>query len=395
MAALCVVFCHLVVAFWPAAFQPRSTLTPLLSVITQSPLRVTYDGAFAVRVFFVLSGVVLSIGFFQRPSSDGLAGAAVRRYFRLTPSIFVSVLVAFLLMWWGAYAHQIVARAPDRQPHPWLGTLYDFAPSFTEALKEGAYGVYVDYDDEHTHNVVLWTMGVEMYGSLFVFAFLALAGRLRRRWLLYVILGAVLHRYWRMYLDFLAGVALCDVFVTMSRTGRQRSLGPFLGTIILVGGLCLASIQPEWLSGRLAEVLAKRQKDFRTAAALLVIGVGLYCPCWIRLFERRSLIWLGRVSFPLYLLHLPILCSLGCHLFLWLHGPLLLSYDCAVVLSFVAVVTTSLGAAGLMYIAVDQWSIGLGRWVYGFFRPHSATLDTHRQFALPSASAKVAEPVLS
>lgn len=369
LAALCVVFSHLAWTFWPQAQLSRSTASPVLAILTQSPLRIVYDGNFAVRIFFVLSGVVLSVAYFQTANSESLRAAAVRRYFRLTPPICVSVLLAYLLLLSGAYANQAVAGLLHGEQGFWLRAWYAFAPSLTAAFQEGTYRVYFGFSSAQTYDPVLWTMSVELFGSFFVFAFLALAGQLRHRWAIYLVVGTVLHSHWRVYLDFLIGIAASDAFVHRERVKRQGGWSPVCGTVLLLTGLCLASLQPGWLTGRAAEWVGKGKADLQTLAAVLVIATGLCCPWWARVLEQRTLVGLGGLSFALYLLHLPIICSLGCRLFLWLHGGRHWPVTLAAVHASGAVLVASFGAAWLMHRWVDRPAIHLGKWVYEFFRP--------------------------
>jgi hypothetical protein len=74
LAACAVVLNHLLLAFWPVFAEDRS-ISPLL--------KVTYKGSFAVAVFFVLSGFVLSLSFFRTRDVRVVTSAAVRRYPRL------------------------------------------------------------------------------------------------------------------------------------------------------------------------------------------------------------------------------------------------------------------------------------------------------------------------
>ena len=66
-------------------------------------------------------------------------------------------------------------------------------------------------------------MPVEFFGSLFVFATLALVGRVRNRWLVYAVLAGVLYLLRRLYtLDFRVGMALCDAFISYGSAVLRR-----------------------------------------------------------------------------------------------------------------------------------------------------------------------------
>lgn len=367
LAALTVVFWHLLLAFFPYVFEGRND-TPLLNALLQSPLSVVFDGAFAVRIFFVLSGVVLSLAFFQRPSYEALSSAAIRRYFRLAPPIVFSVLVAYALLMLGWYFNRPAASAFGPRGE-WLRTWYDFAPELADALKEGFSCLATfNFRARHTYNAVLWTMPFEMYGSLLVFAVLALVGRLRRRAWIYLALGVAMFTSGSYFLNFIVGIALCDAFVADRRRVRPLELGAIAGTVLILLGLGIATLRAGSFHGAFASFVKANQHDFKTAGAAIVIGVVLFCPFWRRALERPSLTALGRYSFSLYLLHLPITCSLGCYSFILAHA-----LGCSVVgaglMAAGLVVATTLVAARFCYTWIDRPSIALAKWIEKHFRP--------------------------
>ena len=55
---------------------------------------------------------------------------------------------------------------------------------------------------------------------------------------------------------------------------------------------------------------------WKPVAALLVIGATAGAPRVQQALSARALVFLGRVSFGLYLIHIPLFCSLGCGLYL-------------------------------------------------------------------------------
>ena len=362
IAALIVVFHHLAYSFWPQALH------------SHSPWRSLLDGSFAVTIFFVLSGIVLSIAFFECPSTEGLADSAIRRYFRLTLPVLTTVMLGYLLLRSGVFANVTAAAALGSESHQWFSRFYTFLPNFREALKEGTYRVYFDYRSSHSYNAVLWTMGVELYGSLFVLAFLALFGGLRRRWLVYCIVAVILHAHWPYTMNFLVGLAMCDFYVRYRRSQPCWELGTVVGTIMMVAGLFVGSGLPGWFGDWVGSSLPSRRLECQCLGALLIISAVLFCPFWKRVLEFSWFTWLGRVSFSLYLVHHLVLCSLGSQMFLLLRREW--GFRAAALTSAGAVVMVSLLAAWGMAGTVDRWSIALGRRASQFFRMSSREIHT-------------------
>jgi peptidoglycan/LPS O-acetylase OafA/YrhL len=92
IAALTVVVYHYLAAFVPA-LTPIQTANPYW--LSDTPVAVLFNGPFAVVVFFVLSGFVLSKAAHR---NDPLPLTVGLRYLRLTLPMLASVLVAWLLL---------------------------------------------------------------------------------------------------------------------------------------------------------------------------------------------------------------------------------------------------------------------------------------------------------
>jgi peptidoglycan/LPS O-acetylase OafA/YrhL len=357
LAALVVVAHHLAHAFWPGL------------LMSHWPWRSAFDGSFAVTLFFVLSGVVLSVAYFQRPAVEVAAAGALRRYFRLMPPILTAVLIAYGLMAFGAFANNATADVLGRAPDQWLRHFYKFPAKLGDALAEGTFRVFVHHDSARTYNSVLWTMGVELDGSLFVFAFLALAGKLRNRGWIYLAAGALLYLRCRYTLNFLVGIALCDIYVGQQRRPSAIQLGSMAGIALLVAGAVIGSAVPGWLGDWIGLDFSPRRLDLQTLGAAGIIAAVLFCPFWQARLRGPWLTWLGRISFSLYLIHLPVICSLGCGCFLWLYRGHGLSYALSASIAAALSVLVSLLAAQAMTGSVDRWAIALGRTIGALFLP--------------------------
>ena len=66
-----------------------------------NPLSVFTSGAFAVAIFFVLSGFVLSVGFFNGKGNESVMRIAGKRYLRLMLPAFSSIVLTFLVVGFG------------------------------------------------------------------------------------------------------------------------------------------------------------------------------------------------------------------------------------------------------------------------------------------------------
>ena len=357
VAALVVVVHHLVMAFVPVLKAPLHGMEGgpwWFWALQGSPLAVLMNGTFSVRLFFVLSGFVLSISYFKKRQVVGLGSMAVRRYPRLMIPVLASVMASWTLLEVHAYCNG-PAAALMQPGGSWLA---DWAPrpyGFFEALGQGLYGTFFAFDPKDTLNGVLWSMPVELAGSFLVFAFLALFGSLRWRAAIYVVVALVLARVSPHLLDFVAGMALCD---WRMNAAREKVLPAPLAWTMLIMGLALGGVSVD-LFTYYTHHAAHLAVHWPTVASLLIVGAAAFCPHTQTALQHPVLAFLGRISFQLYLYHLMILYSLGCGTYIWLRDDSL-SHAASAWLAALVTMAVSIFVAWGAYHAVDQPAIRLG-----------------------------------
>jgi peptidoglycan/LPS O-acetylase OafA/YrhL len=366
IAAFCVVISHLVITFCPfmqsvedATWSGRPGWQQW---VARSPLNLLYNGHLAVVLFFVLSGFVLSYAYFCSPDIRLVRSAAIRRYFRLAIPMVASALVAWALLATGAmFNRQAAEVSPDGE---WIGSLYNLRPSLWGAIKQSLWDVFMRYDARTTYNVALWTMPIELAGSFFVYSFVALFGTMHRRWIVYLALATILLAIRDVnMLDFLAGIALCDVFVAV-RIGRAGLPRPRSGAVFacLMTGLLLAAHKGNQIHLGLVAFRFSGASVLNTLGVILILGSLLVWPGAQRWLERPWLRLLGTCSFPIYLIHIPLICSVGCYIYWLARTGAQWGHGTAAVMSSAAVVGCVLAASWVLEKVADQPSIRFGKW---------------------------------
>ena len=114
-----------------------------------------------------------------------------------------------------------------------------------------------------------------------------------------------------------------------------------------------------WLWDTLAPWIGVIQLITYRLAAVCFVAAVLLWPGLQRLLLTRVSQWLGRVSFMLYLVHVPILCSLGAGLLVLLAPRL--GYDAATVVVLPCYLAAALAVAGVTTRLIDEPSIRLAR----------------------------------
>lgn len=302
VAAGSVVAFHFFYAFHPAPFATHGRTGFGLS---DTPVAVLWNGHFAVAVFFAMSGFVLAASAPRVPRAIPLA--VVLRYARLAIPAFVSSLIAWA---WLSGFPNAVHDAQAVSGSPWFRWTYQAPiPPLSQAAWEGAVGVFLDGTTRF--NNPLWTMRTELLGSLLVYAAYGLMAAPARVPVLVAGLVA-LAAFGQFGLAAFCGGAL--VF-----EGRHRlTPHPLAGAGLALAGLVLGGTYPGHAAGPgLGDLVLSwlgAPGVLEAGALLLVMGV-LVSPALTRLFDHPTLQKLGELSFPLYLVHVPLICGPAATLF--------------------------------------------------------------------------------
>lgn len=356
IAAMVVVVWHLMLMLWPNLWTAKHH-SYAEWLLAETPLSVFYSGTFAVRVFFVLSGLVLSLAFFQYRTPQMLAAAVFRRYPRLFLPAVTAVFLVYVLLTLQLFGNRDVSDALARPADDWIRGFYQFAPDVRVALREGFYSAYVT--GECHYLPILWTMSFELQGSLLVYGFLAFFGLRRLRWLGYCDVGLILVLVKCPYLvDFVAGVVMADLYVLSLRQQRKLVLGYTGALVFMAIGLCAGSLRPSWLA---EWGLPRGTGYWGTLGAVLVISSILFSPGLREILSCKVAAWLGRISFSLYLIHFPIMCSLGAWVFLMAYRDLDIGLGGASAVVAVTCIAASLASAHVMASTIEKWSITVPR----------------------------------
>ncbi len=320
------------------------------------PFFVFFNGSGAVWFFFTLSGFVLSWSYFHHKDAEALKLASIKRYPRLVLTVTVIVLCSYALFKFNGYAFYQAAQYSNS---PWLaGFAYGgwkpgFQPDFFKALMQG---LFTFFTGDASYNTNLWTMKPELRGSMLVFLLAWVFVRIHstgKRQLLFAVLlwFSVAHK--QQLFPFIAGSILSFSIV---RYYREIPLGAAL-LLIVTGGYLLGFVIParaySW-----ATFIPEREARplLNTIGSVCIIGGTMLNPKIFTALSGNFYRFLGRISFPLYLVHILVLCSLSsalyCHL---IQQGIPLFYTLTAVFFLTVVISTG---AALLLSRMDEW------WVY-------------------------------
>jgi len=371
LASVQVLLSHSMLAFFiGTAFASPSSRT-VLGYLAASPLFFLFDGASAVCIFFVLSGYVLTPVFANSRATNGAIIGS--RFLRLAiPAIAGCGFSAILIKVFGGYNETAGAIAKSW----WLAD--GWRPSADLWFLKDALvnGVILGFQDSSivqwfgfpsaslaamadSYVTPLWTLSVEFYGSILVL----LLARSRSSTLL-ILATIILGRTY--LLCFIAGhvAARFDL-------GGKRLLVPWpvAAAAAAIGlAVCLTSHfwSPEAVVNFCARSvqflppcpLAKPDYLMRVyGATVFTVGIMQCTP--IRTFlAHERLRALGRLSFPIYLTHWPIIFGVGSFSLVML-APWVGALPARLLAMIISIVATTLAAR--CFEPVDQIALRLSR----------------------------------
>ncbi|GAC1366981.1 MAG: hypothetical protein NVSMB32_11820 [Actinomycetota bacterium] len=379
LAAMQVTLTHFAAAFLPTlAFVPGRTHYGWERAVLRSPAFFLLNRYVAIDLFFLLSGFVLAQSFLVPGRTFG--PGAVKRVLRLVlPVLAAVVLASGLLAVFPSERHQAALLSGSG----WLDQLYlgpgNLFSGLTGALGTvvvGGYGVGVFahvaglaphlpvFPVPDSLDPPIWYLNWELWGSLLL---LALAGTYRRVprklfWTIFAVgMGALATNP--------LGLLMIGFVAYLARDRLLRLRGPIAGAtgLALVAGGVAVSVMairamPGPAGGPLPPIagLNVTLDDLNGAAAILVFAGVLMNAGLRRALSLRPMPRLGRLALSAYLVHVPILVTVGCLVFR-VAQPL--GYLPAAGLATVTGLACTLGASVVFERVADRPSVAGAGWV--------------------------------
>lgn len=295
-------------------------------------------GHFAVATFFVMSGYVLSTKPLsliqageQTKLADNLASQLFRRWLRLYIPLIVTTFL-YMLTWhaFGGLWIQSATKQSNIRDEMWWW--YAELKNFSFIFNGGG-------DPWFSYNVHLWSIPVEMKGSVLVYMALMALSRATTRARLWCEAGLM---FYFLYIAdgwyccfFMAGMFLADLdllaekkqlpgFFTMLAPYKKFIYYHFFAIAIYLGGvpsqnsdITLLRSNRGWyyLSFLKPQAVFDYKWFYLFFAATFLVSATPRIRWLKAFFETRFCQYLGRVSFALYLVHGPVLWTLGDRLY--------------------------------------------------------------------------------
>lgn len=249
-----------------------------------------FNGNLAVAVFFALSGFALSLRFVTDGDRIALGRMAIGRY----PRLAIPIAAACAIVLIGQYLNVILPVEARPQP---FRTMLTLGPDPIHFIRFVTFDVFFNYRAADTYIGPLWTMSYELAGSFIVVGLLMALGSWRFRPAAIGVAMAILIVSGHYYLSlFVAGMLLAELWTRTNGAGNSP---------VALGLLTIAVAAP---------VLTRSSIPGVAIGGAAVLAAVLLSPHAQRVLSSPLSRWLGRISFPLYLVHGPVMWMVGLHI---------------------------------------------------------------------------------
>ncbi|XDG05073.1 hypothetical protein ABKA04_004688 [Annulohypoxylon sp. FPYF3050] len=382
--------------FLPASHegaQPRPMQLPFLRILVQ--------GRIGVTIFSFVTGYVCALKplkLYRQNNQESAFTSIAKSALRRVPRLVIPCAFATFLIWIMANLGMfLVAKqsdcwwcgktAPDRQATAFLSVKH---------LIQNIVSTWTRGQNAYDGNQ--WTLLPLLKGSMEVYIFVIATAYIRPQ--IRMILSLMMFAYFWIGSDsafgmqFFWGVFLCDLQNHPPATEwltRRARLSQVLAVVFLFLGLYVASFpegHPEWATWSNYQFKVLRQilpKDpdfprFASGIGLELITLGLhFSPALRDILSSKVLLWFGKQSFAVYLLHGPLLRSVLCWMVYGIrvpppitndkgetiHGTLMFPSGWRLMISLPFWIPLNYGAAMLWTGYVDPWCATLTEKIVG------------------------------
>jgi peptidoglycan/LPS O-acetylase OafA/YrhL len=321
LASLIVFFAHFLAAFKPIAIFGYDQSSNL-EIFYKTPLGLITAGNFAVCLFFIMSGYVLSIKhFIKKTKHSEIQGDALKRYIRLGLPLFATCFLSFLISRYGFYYNNQVSMLTGN----------DWFRDYFNKLENKSYLVFFQEmifklfskDINYNYNPPAWTITTELIGSYLTFGILIITRNFRYRFILYIIIFILLSGDFLQ--NFILGIAIADTRINYTEWGKaiinnNRFMFYLIINCLFILSILLASFPyyvPQKIlisSGSFYNVfIFMDNRDFLGGGITLISSFLFFITYRYTnfkiLLETKLMQILGQYSFMLYLTHFLSLSS--------------------------------------------------------------------------------------
>ncbi len=281
-------------------FYADYSYIPLLhKLYTNIPyFNVLKNGTFALNVFYIISAFLVA-GRYLESNDERIGKSVFKRYFRLAFPIFLMDVLCFILFKFGLLYGRILEMDEINY------TLWDvFRDGFYDAIFKGS----------RLFNPSLWMVGELFWGYCIAIMLSLIVKKMRLLNQIVFLIGITTLLLFTEsdYTTFAFGVLAYIMYSLVKR--RETVFKAVIGVLIIVWGVFTASYSvliAYFFQTHFADTTLKFQWVQCWIAAMLFMTGIIFCKPARKIMDNKALAFLGKISFPVFILHRVWECSLG------------------------------------------------------------------------------------
>lgn len=318
LACLLVFWHHFLVGFFPRMYY-GSVVPAHLSVISeeslaQSPMLFFLNGNFMVAIFCAVSGVVVSLSIFKT-DNDNIGKIIAKRYPRLMLPVIPIAFAVFLML---KYIHMYHIEISAVTGSPWLSGFYCDAIGIKQLLYSLFFGIWLHGDPLISN--AYWVLNQLFLGTFVVIIMTLAVKRAKMLWAIVFLCFAsfILLFMYNMMFVFPLSVLICYLYLNVQKAFNHPVIGAiFVPFGFFLGGYPSGIEHPTNIYRFLdSDILGAGTYTFWHVFGAVFLIYGFFnLKCIIKILENKVFLFLGKISYAIYLIHIPLLFSVGTYLF--------------------------------------------------------------------------------
>lgn len=377
IACLLIFVYHFILAYFPATYYGEVVPWHYAweSSLYSNPIMFLVNGNFWVCVFCLISGFLVS----YRVLDKGLGSAPamiVKRYLRLSLPVFFVSLMVYVMMKLQVFSN---IAATQITQSPWYGLFYKDPVSVWDVFETSFFCDW--FLGSTVFSNAFWMLRDLFIGWFlsFILSIVALGSCKQKEGngekthnfrilIVYIVIGLVYFRLDSLQLCFVLGTIAAYIYMAV---GKKKL--PLPATLLMAAvGLYFAGYPSEYEPSGIYKNVElgvnsiRGYQVFHMLAAFLLFMVFLYAGVGKKLFDNRLCRYLGKLSFGVYLLHIPILFSVASGVFLGVYhatSKYLLSAGIGFLVSLMVLIAASMVYHHVVEKYIEKGIAGILKWM--------------------------------
>jgi peptidoglycan/LPS O-acetylase OafA/YrhL len=339
LASLSVFFSHYVASY----VLPNS----ILQWASKSPFSILRDGFAGVSLFFVLSGFVLSYKYFQKSDEYDLGRSIIPFYIGRISRICIPFTVILLIS--ASLSKLLHLEAPNQIELDWIRNFWTDQPSWSQVMSQAF--LFVPAATQHLLPQD-WTLTIELKVSMLMPFFTLIA--IKNPFWLFFLVFLLIKNHW-YFVHFALGILIARYFNLIQ--DKVRKCSPVLKMTIFAVAVFLYSFRFAGLMQTSEDVMW----IITGLGASLIIILAIGSQFFQNFLQIPFLVYLGKISYSIYLVHFIILKTFCHFLFLEIFKLGIQSQSTAHLIVVPSALVVLIMTADLSYRFIERPAIALGK----------------------------------